>query len=88
MLTIIDADGKIKIPQELVRALGVKPNDRLSIALEDGTLRIRRVELPPDSSYFWVPAREAWLSWHEMRQIAWDERAQEIADEGSESDGG
>jgi AbrB family looped-hinge helix DNA binding protein len=86
-LSTIGDDGRITIPEEFRQALGIEPNDRVSLTLEDGTIRLQRVAPPPDGDWFWVPARNEWVQWQEIRRIAREEHAKQVADVTDRSDG-
>jgi AbrB family looped-hinge helix DNA binding protein len=73
IISTVGTDGRVAIPKALREALGVEPNDYVTLALEDGTIRLRRVDPPPDPRYFWDPAQEVWLPWRELRRVATEE---------------
>jgi len=77
-LSTITPEGLIEIPDEYRQALGIKPNDRLALTLEDGSIQVRRVPPPPGSDWFWVPMRNEWVQWNDIQDIVKDELAQRI----------
>ncbi len=79
-LSTVGADGRVTIPEEFREALGIGPNDQVSLTLEEDTIRLRRITTPPDGDWFWVPARNEWVQWQEIRRIAREERARHIVD--------
>lgn len=87
VFSTVSDDGRITIPEEFRQALDIEPNDRISLTLEDGTIRLQRVAPPPDGDWFWVPARNEWVRWQEIRQIAREEHAKRVAEVTDSSDG-
>jgi bifunctional DNA-binding transcriptional regulator/antitoxin component of YhaV-PrlF toxin-antitoxin module len=75
-ISTVRADGSVEIPDTYRRALGIEPDDRLALTLEDGAIQVRRVPPPPPGSdWFWVPTRNEWVQWNEIQEIVHDEIA-------------
>src|SRR5262245_20429079 len=68
-ISTVSDDGRLTIPEEFREALGIEPNDRVALTLEDGEIRLRRIAPPPGSDWFWIPARNEWVRWNEIEQI-------------------
>jgi bifunctional DNA-binding transcriptional regulator/antitoxin component of YhaV-PrlF toxin-antitoxin module len=51
METVLESDGKIKVPDEILKKLGVKVGVKMSITLEGESIRLRKInieeEVPP-----------------------------------------
>jgi bifunctional DNA-binding transcriptional regulator/antitoxin component of YhaV-PrlF toxin-antitoxin module len=51
METVLESDGKIKVPDEILKKLGVKVGDKMSITLEGESIILRKInieeEVPP-----------------------------------------
>jgi AbrB family looped-hinge helix DNA binding protein len=87
-LSTVSEDGRVTIPEQFREALGIGPNDRVAMTLEEGEIRLRRIPPPPDGDWFWVPARNEWVQWQDMRRIARDEHAKHVEQLMDRRDGG
>lgn len=51
METVLESDGKIKVPDEILKKLGIKVGDKMSITLEGESIILRKIdieeEVPP-----------------------------------------
>ncbi len=75
-VSTVSDDGRVTIPEEFREALGIEPNDLVTLTMEDGEIRLRRIETPPGSEWFWVPAQNRWMHWNEIERIVEDERVE------------
>jgi AbrB family looped-hinge helix DNA binding protein len=78
----VSPKGQITLPAEIRKELGIEPKDQVTIALEDGTLRIRLVHSRLLRHYRKAGALKEPRSWKEIEEIAHDEHADHVAREG------
>ncbi|MGH2534509.1 MAG: SRPBCC domain-containing protein [Thermomicrobiales bacterium] len=78
----INQKGQITIPAPIRDRLGLKPGDRVRFILEDGGVRIERMESFLRDSYQSVPALDPPRTWQEIEEIAHEEHALHVAREG------
>ena len=78
----VSPKGQITIPVEIRAILGVRPKDRVAFEVQDGRVFIRPARHGLDAIYRSIPALERSLSDKEMTQLAQEEHARQVAQEG------
>jgi AbrB family looped-hinge helix DNA binding protein len=78
----VSPKGQVTIPVEIRQLLGIRPRDRVAFEVTDGQVLIRPARRSLDSLYRSVPTLEQPLSDKEMTQLAQEEHAREVAEEG------
>jgi AbrB family looped-hinge helix DNA binding protein len=78
----VSTKGQITLPADIRHRLGIKPRDRVSLALEDGVVVVRPIASGLLAGYRSVPALRTPRSLREMTDIAAEEAAEEAAREG------
>lgn len=84
LVSSVSPKGQVTIPAEIRRALGVKPRDRVSFRLENGTVQLAPVQSPIDASFMAVPPLKRVRSWKDMEREVAEEQAHLAAREGLE----
>lgn len=79
---VVARNGRVSLPVEFRRRLGIQEGDLVEFTLEDGTLRLKPSRSPVDESSQAVPPLSRPLTWKEIEEIAHEEHAQEAAREG------
>lgn len=82
MTSSVSPKGQITIPAGIRRLLGVRPKDRVAFRVEDGRVEIVAERSLLDSLCGFFPALRQPLSDEEMVQIAVEEHAAHVAEEG------
>jgi AbrB family looped-hinge helix DNA binding protein len=82
VLRNVGPKGQVVIPLEIRQRLGIKPKDKVSIALENERVVMKPVRSPVEESYQAIPALKKPLTVEEMTEIASEEHAEEAAKEG------
>src|SRR4051812_43831961 len=80
----VSPKGQVTIPAEIRQELGLRPRDRVVFEMHEGQLLIRPARSSLDASYRSVPALDRPLSDNEMTEIAQEEHARQVAEEGLE----
>jgi AbrB family looped-hinge helix DNA binding protein len=78
----VSPKGQVTIPAEIRAILGVKPKDKVAFEVKEGEVVIRPARGSLAALYRSVPALDKPLSDAEMTQIAQEEHASEVAEEG------
>ena len=78
----VSTKGQITLPAAIRHRLGIKPRDRVVMALEDGAVIVRPIASGLLPGYRSVPALSARRSLREITEIASSEAAEEAAREG------
>jgi AbrB family looped-hinge helix DNA binding protein len=81
----VSPKGQVTIPAEIRLLLGVRPRDRVAFEVSDGQVFIRPARRSLESLYRSIPALKRPLSDKEMTQLAQEEHAREVAEEGKGS---
>ena len=81
IISTITSKGQVTIPAEVRRRLGVGEHDKIAFVIEDnGEVRLSVPEYPTIESLRGVAGSLAQpLSWQEIKEIAHEDRADEIA---------
>ena len=78
----VSTKGQVTLPAEIRHRLGIKPRDRVVMALEDGAVVVRPIASGLLAGYRSVPALRTTRSLREMTDIAADEAAEEAVRKG------
>ena len=78
----VSPKGQVTLPVEVRRRWGIKPRDRVTFLVEDGSVTLVPAQSPLDESYGAVPPLKPALSVEEMTEIAAEEHALEVARKG------
>jgi AbrB family looped-hinge helix DNA binding protein len=78
----VSPKGQITIPAEIRAILGVRPRDRVAFEVKAGEVVIRPARRGFAALYRSVPALDRPVSDKEMTQIAQDEHARQVVEEG------
>lgn len=78
----VSAKGQITLPKPVRRVLGLKPKDQIAIRLEQGEVKVKKLAATFERIYRVVPPLKKPLTDKEMAHIAWEEQAQQAAQEG------
>lgn len=78
----VSPKGQVTIPVEIRAILGVRPKDRVAFEVQDGQVFIRPARQSLDVIYRSVPALKRPLSDKEMSQLAQEEHARRVAEDG------
>jgi len=81
----VSPKGQVTIPVDIRQLLGVRPRDRVAFEVHEGQVLIRPARSSLDAVYRSVPALEQPVSDKEMTQLAQEEHAQQVAEEGKSS---
>lgn len=81
-LSSVSEKGQVTIPKEMREALGVKPRDKVAFKLEGKEIKIVPVGSPIEASFQAVPALKTSISLEEMTEVAAQEHARHVAQEG------
>jgi len=81
----VSPKGQVTIPAEIRRFLGVRPRDKVAFEVTDGQVLIRPARGNLESLYRSVPALDRPVSDKEMTQLAQEEHARAVAEEGQGS---
>ena len=81
-LSSVSEKGQVTIPKEMREALGVKPKDKVAFKLDGNEIKVVPVGSPVESSFQAVPALKKPMSLDELTEIAAEEHAQHVAQEG------
>jgi AbrB family looped-hinge helix DNA binding protein len=81
----VSPKGQVTIPAEIRLLLGVRPRDRVAFEVSDGQVFIRPARRSLELLYRSIPALKRPLSDEEMTQLAQEEHAREVAEEGKGS---
>ena len=81
----VSPKGQVTIPAEIRRLLGVRPRDKVAFEVTDGQVLIRPARGNLESLYRSVPALDRPVSDKEMTQLAQEEHARAVAEEGQGS---
>jgi AbrB family looped-hinge helix DNA binding protein len=79
----VSAKGQITLPKPVRAVLGIKPKDKIAIRLEAGEVKVAPVNATLDAIYQMGGALKKPLTDKEMSQIAWEEQALSVAQEGA-----
>jgi AbrB family looped-hinge helix DNA binding protein len=79
---VVARNGRVSLPVEFRRRLGIQEGDLVEFILEDGTPRLKPSRSPVDESSQAVPPLSRPFTWKEIEEIAHEEHAQEAAREG------
>jgi AbrB family looped-hinge helix DNA binding protein len=71
----ITTNGRITIPIEVRRLLGVKPQDQVVFEIKDGRVELRPIGITLAKAYGAVPPLKRPIDTDEMREIIDEERA-------------
>lgn len=78
----VSTKGQITLPAEMRHRLGIKPRDRVVMALENGAVVVRPIASGLLAGYRSVAALRTRKSLREITEIAAEEAAEEAAREG------
>jgi len=81
-ISSVSPKGQITLPKQLREVLGVKSKGKVAIRLEDDEIKVTPVTATLESIYQSVPALKRPLTDREVSDIAHEEHAQEVAQEG------
>jgi AbrB family looped-hinge helix DNA binding protein len=82
VLSSVSPKGQITIPAAIRQLLGVRPKDKVAFRVENGQVFISPANSTLDAAYRAIPALARPLSDKEMTELAHDEHAQQVAEEG------
>lgn len=76
IIASITARGRVTIPIEVRKHLGITTNDKIAFVIgDDGTVRLRVIRYPTVASLQGAAGSlKQPLSWQEMQQIAYEDR--------------
>ncbi len=76
IIASITARGRVTIPIEVRKHLGITTNDKIAFVIgDDGTVRLRVIRYPTVASLQEAAGNlKQPLSWQEMQQIAYEDR--------------
>ena len=79
----VSTKGQVTLPAEMRQELGLRPGDKVQMAVEDHTIVVKRADDDSiEAAYRSIPALKKKLSLREIREIAEEEAAIEAAREG------
>ncbi len=78
----VSPKGQVTIPAAIRHLLGVGPKDKMAFRVENGEVLIRPARSKLDAAYRSIPALDSPLSDKEMTELAHDEHAKHVVDEG------
>ncbi len=81
-LSSVSEKGQVTIPKEMREALGVKPKDKVAFKLEGKEIKVVPLGSLIEASFQAVPALKKSISLEEMTELAVEEHAQHVAQEG------
>ncbi len=81
-LSSISPKGQVTIPAAIRQLLGVSPRDKVAFRVENGEVVIRPARSTLDAAYRSIPALARPLSDQEMTELAHDEHAINVVEEG------
>lgn len=80
----VSPKGQVTLPLEIRRLLGIQPKDKVAFRIQDGEVRVRPARSSLEAVYRSVPALKQPLSDKEMTEIAHEEHARQVVEEGNE----
>ncbi len=78
----VSPKGQITLPTEIRKKLGIKPKDKVTFSLEEGSVRVLPLGSQLTEGFASVPALKEPLSLEEIEEIAQEEIAYNAASEG------
>ena len=78
----VSPKGQITLPIEIRKKLGIKPKDKVTFTIEDGSVRVQPLGSQLTEGFASVPALKQPRSLDDMEEIAHEEIARNAASEG------
>jgi len=77
----VDPKGRVTLPEDVCKKLGIKPGDVLEVEVEEDRLVIRRGKKKPISEFRGIFQVDHALDFKEEREIGWRDQTRRLANE-------